>query len=325
MKLSLLGGVCAPLALSLLGFVVPAAAAQSPIETCFNRNTGKWRVVFGPNACRTQETFVILNQVQCVGDDEDDNDHHDGDNDNHHGDNDNHDGDKERRAGDKERRAGDNDPHKARKDGDKDGDKDGKNGKDGDKDDDKDRDKDDDNDNEDDDDGCIPGTPGGGTPGPPGPAGPQGPQGLQGPPGADGAQGPQGPPGADGSGSSVAFAFSGLGGDITGGVVIGALTGLPPGAYLVAAKTQLGLLGVDAGLPVLASCMLTAGGSILDQSAVSVPNVETGTIGSSTIPLLSGLDLPLGGDVSLSCLGTDIEASNIKLTAIQVGTLTIQP
>ncbi len=320
MKLSLLGGVCAPLALSLLGFAVPAAAAQSPISTCFNRTNGNWRVVSGPDACRAHETFIVLNLSRCVGDDEDDKD----------GDKDHHDGDKDDRDGDQERRA------RARKDGDKDKDDD----KDGDKDRDRDNDKDkNDKDDEEDDDGCDPGTPGGGTQGPSGPTGPTGPAGV-GLTGPAGPSGPTGATGAAGSGSSVALSCAQgvfavdlpaggcqLGPYDIGNLLLGRLINLPAGAYLFAAKTQLALPpGTDPNTvaPLDVVCVLTATGALPDQSAVVVLGSDTLTI-ASTIPLSLAAFLPTGGEANLVCTGAGVEASNTQLTALQVGTLTIQP
>jgi hypothetical protein len=106
-------------------------------------------------------------------------------------------------------------------------------------------------------------------------------------------------------------------------VTVGALTGLPAGQHVISAKVQLSVGDATTGT---ATCFLLAidvSGTVeLDSSAATVPTSSVGTV-----PLAGVTSLASGGDVSLGCSAdTDtIDASNIKLSAIQVDALTVQP
>ena len=185
-----------------------------------------------------------------------------------------------------------------------------------------------------------------GDPGPAGPAGPQGPQGLQGlkgdtgaagPTGPTGPQGPQGPQGLDGldgpegpqglegpegtpgrPGISAAFAFVGdVPREISGNTDLGSLTDLPVGNHLVTAKVQLDAPDLDGDVTV--ECTLEVGDAI-DHSAVVLSS-----LGVATLPLSTPAVLSVPGEAVLRCVGDLIQASHVKLTAIQVDSLVFQP
>jgi hypothetical protein len=105
-------------------------------------------------------------------------------------------------------------------------------------------------------------------------------------------------------------------------MVIGELTGLPPGKYVATAKARF---DAHSESPLVVSCALTLsdannqGGPFVDRSSTSSFAAIT------TLPLLAVADLPSGGTAVLSCGGNNVSASNVKLTAIQVGSLTLMP
>jgi hypothetical protein len=95
---------------------------------------------------------------------------------------------------------------------------------------------------------------------------------------------------------------------------------LPEGNFVITAKAQFDLSGE---VSAIVDCMLRLepGGLVIDQSAVQLSS--TGAV--ATLPL-SGVAMlaPAGADAVLSCGGdnTDnVSASRVKLTAIQVETL----
>jgi len=49
------------------------------------------------------------------------------------------------------------------------------------------------------------------------------------------------------------------------------------------------------------------------------------TPGTDTIPLQLAADLPSGGGAVLTCQGNFVQASRVKITAIQVDTLLFEP
>jgi hypothetical protein len=149
-----------------------------------------------------------------------------------------------------------------------------------------------------------------GLPGPKGDIGDTGPKGDQGDPGEPGA------PGAPGV--SAAFAFVGTQtDDISGGLDIGVLTGLPAGKFILMAKAQFNL---DSDLATTEVTCTLGAGDLTERSAVSLP-----TPGTATIPFMVPADLPSGGGAVLNCIGANVFASNVKLTAIQVESLFLQP
>ncbi len=100
---------------------------------------------------------------------------------------------------------------------------------------------------------------------------------------------------------------------------IGELAGLPPGKYVVTAKARF---DVQSENPSQVFCSLTlsdahnVGGPFIDESGATVPGAST-----TTLPLSAAADLPSGGTAVLRCVGDDVSASNVKVTAIQVGLL----
>jgi len=308
MRTSRAAAVWAPLAVSLLYLAVSAEAQSStPIPTCFNRTNGNWRVVSGPGDCRTHEDFLLLNQKGAPG------------------------------PPGPQGPAGPPGPQGPKGDqgipGPK-GDK-GAQGIPGPK----------------GDQGAqgIPGPKGDqgaqGIPGPkgdqgvqgiPGPKGDQGTQGIPGPkgdqgtqgipglpgePGSQGDPGPEGPPGPRGPSDAFAIVRGPI--PISGGMDVAELTGLPAGMYVAMAKAQFNLQSES---PTSVSCTLTLsdaadqGGPFIDRSAASLPGA-----GTTTLPFSAVGDLPSGGTAVLNCGGNDVVATNVKLTAIQVGSLTIMP
>jgi hypothetical protein len=149
--------------------------------------------------------------------------------------------------------------------------------------------------------------------------GPPGRKGDPGPPGQDGQDGTNGTNGTDGrDGLSAAHAFIGTAltsvtpTDPALTVKIGELTDLPPGNYVVMAKAVF--IGSDTGNSV--DCTLEAGVPI-DRSAVKVAGS-----GPATVSFLAPVVLD-GGGIVLNCVGTGMAASDVKLTAIQVDTLSV--
>jgi hypothetical protein len=116
----------------------------------------------------------------------------------------------------------------------------------------------------------------------------------------------------------VAFAFVGSETiDISGGRDVGVLIGLPAGKYIVMAKAQF---DHDQDLPEsTVECTLDVGG-VPESSAVRLSSP-----GTATLPFLAPADLTGVGGAILSCIGDDVRASNVKLTAIQVDTLVPVP
>ena len=92
---------------------------------------------------------------------------------------------------------------------------------------------------------------------------------------------------------------------------------------MISAKAQFDL---GDGAPATTVCSLsvtdTNSNTVeLDSSAVTIPNSST-----ATMPFAGVTDLPSGGGlVTLDCVGALVDASNIKLSAIQVDTLTVVP
>jgi hypothetical protein len=150
-----------------------------------------------------------------------------------------------------------------------------------------------------------------GTPGPPGPKGDPGPQGDPGTPGQDGKDGKDG--------LSAAYAFVGSNEiDITAGVDIGALTGLPAGSFVVMAKA---LFNGPSDTEATVDCTLGVG-AMIEHSAVRLRGR-----GPATLPFLVPVDLISsgGGNAVLHCTSTDphVLASEVKITAIQLDALSI--
>jgi Collagen triple helix repeat (20 copies) len=158
--------------------------------------------------------------------------------------------------------------------------------------------------------------------GPAGPAGPEGPEGPEGPLGPTGPAGPAGPQGPQGPvGPSDAFADS-----TSAAVRVGR------------AFTTLGRLDLGAGPHVLLAklgvsqsatrttrveCTLSAA------DAVDRANVRLRGAASLTAHLLLSADLPAAGEALLRCRHyspseTRVYAADVQLTAVAVGSLTLQ-
>jgi hypothetical protein len=104
---------------------------------------------------------------------------------------------------------------------------------------------------------------------------------------------------------------------------IGELTGLPAGQYVVTAKAQFDLLAETDSF-VFCTLTLSDGanqtGPFVDTSAASLnPPIRT------TLPFSVAGDIPSGGTAVLNCDGNSAAARSVKITAIQVGSLTVMP
>jgi len=97
---------------------------------------------------------------------------------------------------------------------------------------------------------------------------------------------------------------------------------LPMGKYVVVAKAQVELFDPEA-LNTRVECMLLVGGAVADESAVQLPSGG----GVATLPLSGVAEVTaLGGaDAVLKCQGTSVFAFRVKLTAIQVESLSSLP
>jgi hypothetical protein len=99
---------------------------------------------------------------------------------------------------------------------------------------------------------------------------------------------------------------------------------VPTGKFVVTGKAQFDLNADLAG--VTATCTLEVSdaanltGPFTDGSAVALTSP-----GTATLPLSAVADLPSGGAAVLNCVGDRVQASNVKLTAIQVGSLSVTP
>jgi hypothetical protein len=106
-------------------------------------------------------------------------------------------------------------------------------------------------------------------------------------------------------------------------VTIGSLS-LLAGKYVISAKVQLGVGDSSTATGSCALSVTDANGTVeLDASAVTVP-----TSSVATMPLAGVTDVPLGGAVTVNCtadVDNVIDATNVKLSAIQVDALTVLP
>jgi hypothetical protein len=93
------------------------------------------------------------------------------------------------------------------------------------------------------------------------------------------------------------------------------------GKYVVGAKVQVELFAVEA-LNTRVECTLLIGGAVADESAVQLPSGG----GVATLPLSGVADLSAaGGQAVLNCQGNLVFARRVKLTAIQVESLSPLP
>jgi hypothetical protein len=106
---------------------------------------------------------------------------------------------------------------------------------------------------------------------------------------------------------------------------VGMLFGLPAGPHVVRAKVVLDL-PLDSPATAV-HCTLTLSdaanlsGPFLDMSVVSMSS-DNGNEGFATLPLLVAGEIPSGGTAVLNCVGDNVVASNVKITAVQAETLT---
>ncbi len=171
-----------------------------------------------------------------------------------------------------------------------------------------------------------------GSTGPKGDTGAAGPQGVAGPPGATGLpgapglQGPPGPPTAPTvfSTSKAAFVLSGSNGG-SGNPIVVSLT-LPAGAYSVQGK----LVAANNDLANLAfvDCTLRNSTQIFDQSDASLQHTTDLLLQSETLSVQATLAPFAGGELDLRCdqdeESTDVDLSDIKLSATVIGTVNTQ-
>lgn len=83
------------------------------------------------------------------------------------------------------------------------------------------------------------------------------------------------------------------------------------GKYVVVAKAQFD--HADDQPDTTVECRLVVGGVVVDESAARLPSA-----GISTLPLSAAVDLATDGSAILNCQGDRVSASRVKLTAIQV-------
>ena len=164
-----------------------------------------------------------------------------------------------------------------------------------------------------------------------GPRGKQGPQGATGPKGDDGAKGATGPKGADGAkgaegprGPSNGYQSfkNSLGTLPTSLAAVGTLT-VPEGSYLVSAKLGIENTGTER---IKTTCTLTNtvnGDS--DTSEVTTDPIEsTIWFGRAMVTLQAASTFDSAGTWTVSCSsngGTGMNGRNLKIQAIQVGSL----
>src|SRR5947199_103526 len=159
-----------------------------------------------------------------------------------------------------------------------------------------------------------------GTMGVSGPTGATGPTGPTGAAGATGATGDAGPTGAAGPGD--AFVTPDDTGSITDSLAtLATVFGLEDGTYVVTAKASL---AGDATTPTRVTCDLTA----VATGVVDMAAVDVGASAAAEIVLTAPVTLSGGPtDVQLECstnpTGTTVTASDIKMTALRVGSVTL--
>jgi Collagen triple helix repeat (20 copies) len=162
--------------------------------------------------------------------------------------------------------------------------------------------------------------------GPRGKRGPQGQQGPVGPTGQTGPQGPQGPRGNDGQrGPSAGYqAFRDVVGPLSTSEAptVGSLA-LPAGSYLATAK--LWVVNEGAERHRVFCRLVNDETSDSDETEVTVdPEADT-WFGRATIVLEAASTLPSSGTWMVKCgsIGGSIAGYNLKIQAVQVGSLTI--
>jgi hypothetical protein len=162
----------------------------------------------------------------------------------------------------------------------------------------------------------------------------QGPKGDTGATGATGATGTTGLTGATGpSGLSKAY-FASSGSE--SGILLSPFfptpvlkqLDLPPGKYLVSAKVNVQVNGINIGESGYSStaCTLGIGPDMIDVGSVDVAQVGFNPNFNKMVHLSSIVDIAAGGIVELRCTSTGLPASwsQIKMSAIQVDNVVIQ-
>lgn len=161
--------------------------------------------------------------------------------------------------------------------------------------------------------------------GPQGPQGPAGSQGVQGPQGPAGDQGPQGPVGPAGpagqSGQSDAFSTAIMGPVSPVALAVVASLSLPAGRYVITAKAEVRAAG-DVAAGWSGGCFLNGGGFNLDFTQVGIA-INSGL--AAPIPMMGTVSLAAPGSIELECATSRATLHLIKLIAVRVGSLTVQP
>ena len=153
-----------------------------------------------------------------------------------------------------------------------------------------------------------------------GPAGAQGATGREGAPGKGGAPGNEGKEGPRGP-SAGFVAFKDEPGELTGAGALGKLA-VPAGSYLVSAK--LWIINFGATREAVGCGLSNSVNSDEDETEVTVePKGATGDYGRTPIVLEAASTLATAGFWTVDCSSAvSVHASNLKIEAVQVGTLT---
>ncbi len=163
-----------------------------------------------------------------------------------------------------------------------------------------------------------------------GATGPAGPTGAQGATGATGATGPQGP--SDAYGTMRYYSSPPFDVDIYPRAFVSlASLSVPAGSYIVSAKARLA--NYDFRNSIIVQCLLSGGTSGRNDLSLTslAPSSQAGFV--QTLPLLTFAVLEAPATFELSCMNNSlpdigigpIKATNVVLTAIRVGTLTVEP
>lgn len=161
---------------------------------------------------------------------------------------------------------------------------------------------------------------------PAGATGATGPKGDKGDPGTNGTNGTNGSNGARGP-SDGYVSENGVSGPLNSGGPEDSIA-LPAGNYIVTAGADME--NGTTGGPGTVTCTLTpAGGLAVDQTSIELPG-DPGTAASpdSAVFNLAGpVTLAGPGSVEVNCAagGTAVNLDNLKMTAIRVETLTVEP
>jgi hypothetical protein len=156
--------------------------------------------------------------------------------------------------------------------------------------------------------------------GPAGPAGPTGPPGDTGPAGPPGVTGPVGPTGPSSAFSDYEEAQISL--DAEGAAA--AIVQVPAGSWVLTGRVDVSNPGVEAS----GECRIESGTAVLDRAVFRLLDAAAG-LNEMPVSTQGTVTLASPGTVELVCAeeaapGVDLLASQRHLTAIQVGSLTVQ-